>query len=533
MLFPKRLIAFAPLDELGEFVLEPEKVRENAKFTVVVHSDQIPFLAKIRPGKQLYAGWELQRNKKDRENNVKDLSACRGGGSQVSIGEAKGLGPFDPQAFKEAEGEEGLCHLRGEANENQDKYRITVDVEQVFYNVCDESLPVKAEWGVTSVTIVGKHMDVDNVSLTEPRVWLKDQAFTFQGKEVFYKAGAQVHHQHGKAILDLRKECPELWARLTKAGIKVYQQPAGFEDAVITAWKIAKQAERFPVSVAVKDLFSGGLAETSRHAMMCINQIPAWITGKMGCSLQITDTDVAMRLKAKSGYALARLRSELIKLAEAEETRAIFRCGIYEVVRCLVEAIEELRDEMRAGEDLLKAGRRNGWLAVRPSISQKTFLRCDDEAWAQGMPQGSHRMQKSWIEGRLQFLDENGMPTPVPEGEAEEILNKQAEQTYSHEGAERCLETWRSLLANGDLTQEQLDEMKKEPWFEMEVQKFSHFEGASEEYKNMIKTPKDLRREAGVDENLTSQRRKDVSLANIAKHKRLRDAWKPLRAAAI
>ena len=58
------LVCFAPLEELGEYVLEPKKVRELCAQLVVVHSDQIPFLAKIRPGKQLYAPWEHQKKRK-------------------------------------------------------------------------------------------------------------------------------------------------------------------------------------------------------------------------------------------------------------------------------------------------------------------------------------------------------------------------------------------------------------------------------------------------------------------------------------
>ena len=41
---------------------------------------------------------------------------------------------------------EGMAHLREEATENNDKYRITVDTEQVSYNVCDSTREVLAVW---------------------------------------------------------------------------------------------------------------------------------------------------------------------------------------------------------------------------------------------------------------------------------------------------------------------------------------------------------------------------------------------------
>ena len=51
--------------------------------------------------------------------------------------------------------------------------------------------------------------------------------------------------------------------------------------------------------------------------------------------------------------------------------------------------------------------------------------------------------------------------------------------------------------------------MKEEPHFSLMVQEFSNFESAAAEYKDLVKTPKQLRKEAGIDENLTSQMPKD------------------------
>ena len=96
----------------------------------------------------------------------------------------------------------------------------------------------------------------------------------------------------------------------------------------------------------------------------------------MGCALQITDTDIAMRLKNRSAKELQDLRLELHKLAEAEGTRAIFRCGTYEVLRSLTGAIEKLKADMDADNSMLKAGRRNGWLNIRPDLSSGKFISC-------------------------------------------------------------------------------------------------------------------------------------------------------------
>ena len=54
------LVSFASLEELCKYVLEPAKVRAEAKSCAIPHSDQIPFLAKVRPGYQIYADFEVQ-----------------------------------------------------------------------------------------------------------------------------------------------------------------------------------------------------------------------------------------------------------------------------------------------------------------------------------------------------------------------------------------------------------------------------------------------------------------------------------------
>ena len=183
---------------------------------------------------------------------------------------------------------------------------------------------------------------------------------------------------HGKALLDSRDKNLELWERMRKVCIEVYLQPAGFEDSVITKWKVEKQAQRHAVSIGVRDLFAGGLAESTKQCQFACDQLDTHITGKMGCALQITDTDVAMRLKNKSGKELTDLRVELTKLVEAESTRAFFRRGTYEVLRALTGAIEKLKAEMDEDNTLLKAGRRNGWLNIRPCLEPGRFIRCAD-----------------------------------------------------------------------------------------------------------------------------------------------------------
>ena len=76
-------------------------------------SDQIPYYIKIRPGKQLFAGWEVSTKQSERNSTEALLGGHEGGGSthHKTFLSADGLDDDDTEA-KDAE---GLAHLRGEA----------------------------------------------------------------------------------------------------------------------------------------------------------------------------------------------------------------------------------------------------------------------------------------------------------------------------------------------------------------------------------------------------------------------------------
>jgi hypothetical protein len=75
--------------------------------------------------------------------------------------------------------------------------------------------------------------------------------------------------------------------------------------------------------------------------------------------------------------------------------------------------------------------------------------------------------------------------------------------------------------------------MKAEPWFEAEIQQFRDHAEVHKDFLELIKTPKELRQKAGVDEYLTTQRRKGHHVHQRAKHQKLREALLPARKAAM
>ena len=70
-----------------------------------------------------------------------------------------------------------------------------------------------------------------------------------------------------------------------------------------------------------------------RETVALLNQLICEIEAKMTVAVQVTDTDEAFRLKSIQRKHSNGLRKELMRLAELEDTRAVFKCGVYEVLR--------------------------------------------------------------------------------------------------------------------------------------------------------------------------------------------------------
>ena len=102
-------------------------------------------------------------------------------------------------------------------------------------------------------------------------------------------------HEWGKKtplmwdLIELHKKEPELFDTWHELMI-IMQQPSGFVDNVIMKWHLELQAKRYPCSLVQRDLFTGAYCEESRLTMSVMNQLTAWVMGKMSSVLQFTDT---------------------------------------------------------------------------------------------------------------------------------------------------------------------------------------------------------------------------------------------------
>ncbi|MCP4242689.1 MAG: hypothetical protein GY772_19205, partial [bacterium] len=121
---------------------------------------------------------------------------------------------------------------------------------------------------------------------------------------------------------------------------------------------------------------------------------------------------------------------------------------------------------------------------------------------AKQYPFGSHRLKQSGCEGRYDWIEgDNNMPKPLA------IETLEEEQCYhGAESPEARLTTWAKMVEAGELSNVQLSEMCKEPWLHIELQnRVVDFEGLAE-YRELLKSPAQLRKEREIDPMLVSQK---------------------------
>ena len=154
------LASFASLEELGQHVIEPEKFRTHIRSTVICMSDQMPFYIKLQPGKQLYTkdGVAAGNSKK----HLPELERQQALGSKDGGGSTKADEVVSHDVAEDVN--EGMTQTRGESHGNQDKFRITLDLEQCLVGFFDEDAEPKGLTGLTSMILIGAHFNEDNVS---------------------------------------------------------------------------------------------------------------------------------------------------------------------------------------------------------------------------------------------------------------------------------------------------------------------------------------------------------------------------------
>ena len=181
------------------------------------------------------------------------------------------------------------------------------------------------------------------------------------------------------------------------------QQPAAVMDAVLFKWVLESQAKQFPCSLWMRDLSGGGgYAVQSERAMKIVQQVPAWVLGKMTSVLQLTDTDFARPLKVAAHEAKQELRQLLKAAARQTGAHEGLKCGPREILQIIHMALEKMERNMRGKDAVLAAGVRNGILGYRPNWSQRKLEPVEEQPWfeeALGKKASvckSHRLRPEW-----------------------------------------------------------------------------------------------------------------------------------------
>ena len=101
---------------------------------------------------------------------------------------------------------------------------------------------------------------------------------------------------------------------------EVYSQPAAVVDNIIAGWQLEALSEKYPGGILQRDMLGSYRSAPSQAMMQALHWIDSPILGKMTPVLQLTDTDLARRLKVLAEKEKDLLR-QLLKLKAEQAGR--------------------------------------------------------------------------------------------------------------------------------------------------------------------------------------------------------------------
>ena len=219
-----------------------------------------------------------------------------------------------------------------------------------------------------------------------------------------------------KSLVKLRREHEKVRTMLSL--FRVMSQPSAFVDSVIHQWHLRHQQAQYPVSLAVRDPFTGAYSETSRLSMQVSGQMPSWISGGMTPVLQLTDTTAARQLKVYAKQSQERLRRELKQAAKTASVEPTYNCTNYEMLRISYEACQELKFFMdeQGVERTIRDSIKNGMLCLRPNWQTNKLEDVTKQPWVLVKPDaekwsvGNNRLSPEWYKHRYEWTDDTGKP---------------------------------------------------------------------------------------------------------------------------
>ena len=106
-------------------------------------------------------------------------------------------------------------------------------MQQDLFNWFDCEKDPLVQHGRPLLILIGRHGRLSNID--DQGMFLRDDAFEVNGVPVFHKGGSSARGLLSGWV-KLRRECPE--ARKMLETVSIFQQPSGFQDAILSTWRI-------------------------------------------------------------------------------------------------------------------------------------------------------------------------------------------------------------------------------------------------------------------------------------------------------
>ena len=256
-----------------------------------------------------------------------------------------------------------------------EKWRITYEARQRISDITGNGPPVgSVEKGQL---IFPGHACLDQLDDDDGK-HTKDVSFQVGEKITEHKKGSKCRGLQW--AVKMRKDHPELMSK-----IGIMQQPSSNCDAIILSWIIQQQVNREPASLFIRDCFSAAFADAVKSVQFLGNQASSEILGKLTQRIQVTDTDYARSFKSR----FRKQRDQFRRDHRNKGPGKLYHVGFCDIIRGVVAAEDELRNQNHQNSWVLAATIRNGILAFLPDPSKGILVPVADQEWASQFKAGS------------------------------------------------------------------------------------------------------------------------------------------------
>ena len=378
---------------------DPASVIKNRSLLSIGMSDQVPLWAKSMPSRMIFSEHELAGHSYQDRKKIIGIREEIEAAAKVIKDRYEKDGEHPAQIIGETLPEHQKKLLSGSKTSRTEsaveKWRITYEARQRISNITGDGPPVgSVEKGL--LIFPGSHASLDQ--LDHDGKYIKDVSFQVGEKITEHKKGSKCRGLQW--AVKMRNDHPELMSR-----IDIMQQPSSNCDAIILSWIIQQQINREPASLFIRDCFSAAFADEVKSVQFLGNQASTEILGKLTQRIQVIDTDYARSFKSRFRKQLDQFRRD------HRNTRSgkLYQVGYYDIIRGVVAAEDELRNQNHQNSWVLAATIRNGILAYLPDPSKGILVPIADQEWASQFKAGSKRIPSDWLEHRLSWV-KDGVP---------------------------------------------------------------------------------------------------------------------------